>query len=213
MIACDPEGDVFILATLVQGVINRGLGPAIEWVRGLSTERMKVFESITAGMSIDRCRVSSARRNDFPDHHVGGGIRTGQKRHRMASITTQPYDPSLGITIPKSVYAAGLANFMIEAFDDAHRMVDLLGGPSSALAGYAWLNANRRRCVMTLNLREFYHMSRLREDGHAQWDIRDIASRMSRTVKRAFPVCGSLLGGKDMVRDAIRERNRKAGID
>ncbi len=215
MIACDPEGDVFILATLVQGVINRGLGPAIEWVRGLSTEeRMKVFESITAGMSIHDPMPREFEHAGMTFEIIMSAAAFGQaKRHRMASITTQPYDPSLGITIPKSVYAASLANFMIEAFDDAHRMVDLLGGPSSALAGYAWLNANRRRCVMTLNLREFYHMSRLREDGHAQWDIRDIASRMSRTVKRAFPVCGSLLGGKDMVRDAIRERNRKAGID
>lgn len=214
MIACDPEGDTFILATLLQGAMNRGLGPAIEWVRELShQDRMKVFLAVTEGMTIHDPMPREFEHAGITFEIVMSAAAFGQfKRHRMASLTTQPYDPALGITIPPSIAEAGLEPIMKEAADDAHRMADVLGGPENPVSGYAWINANRRRCAMTVNLREFYHLSRLREDAHAQWDIREIASAMSTYVRRAFPVCGSLVGGKDKVEPTIRQRNRILGL-
>jgi len=214
MIACDPEGDTFILATLLQGVLNRGLGPAIEWVRELShAERMRVFEGVTEGLTIHDPMPREFEHAGVTFEIVMSAAAFGQfKRHRMASLTTQPYDPLLGITVPPSISAAGLSSLMDEAAEDAHRMADVLGGIGDPVSGYAMINANRRRCVMTANLREFYHLSRLREDVHAQWDIREIASIMSTFVRRAFPVCGSLVGGKDMVETTIRQRNCRLGL-
>ncbi len=214
MIACDPEGDTFILASLLQGVLNRGLGPAIEWVRELShADRMRVFEAVTEGLTIHDPMPREFEHAGVTFELVMSAAAFGQfKRHRMASLTTQPYDPALGITVPPSIAAAGLGDVMRDAEEDAHRMADVLGGPQDPLSGYAWINANRRRCVMTVNLREFYHLSRLREDAHAQWDIREIASIMSNVVRRGFPVCGSLVGGKDRVEPAIRQRNRRLGL-
>jgi flavin-dependent thymidylate synthase len=214
MIACDPEGDTFILATLLQGVLNRGLGPAVEWVRELShQERAEVFEAVTKGLMIHDTMPREFEHANMTFEIILSAAAYGQfKRHRMASITTQSYDPALGVTVPISIVEAGLSGVMEEARLDAMRMADVLGGPSDPVSGYAWINANRRRCAMTVNLREFYHMSRLREDAHAQWDIRAVVSAMSVYAKRAFPVCGSLLGGKDMVEPTMRERNLKAGL-
>jgi thymidylate synthase ThyX len=48
-----------------------------------------------------------------------------------------------------------------------------------------------------MNARELYHFSRLRQDGHAQWDIRAIANRMIAMAKRACPLTMSLACGKD----------------
>jgi len=42
-----------------------------------------------------------------------------------------------------------------------------------------------------------YHVSRLREDGHAQWDIRSLTTALAGLVREAFPLCASRLGGKD----------------
>ena len=64
-------------------------------------------------------------------------------------------------------------------------------------APYALLNAHRRRVLMTLNARELHHVSRLREDGHAQWDIRCIAADMTRLAREKMPLAALLLGGKD----------------
>jgi hypothetical protein len=42
-----------------------------------------------------------------------------------------------------------------------------------------------------------YHISRLREDATAQWDIRRTAVEMSRLAREAMPLCCLLIGGKD----------------
>ena len=47
-----------------------------------------------------------------------------------------------------------------------------------------------------MNIRELYHVSRLREDPTAQWDIRDKAEKMSNLARRVMPITSSLLGGK-----------------
>jgi thymidylate synthase ThyX len=48
-----------------------------------------------------------------------------------------------------------------------------------------------------MNARELYHFSRLRQDGHAQWEIRGIANRMVEVAKRFCPLTMSLACGKD----------------
>jgi hypothetical protein len=58
-------------------------------------------------------------------------------------------------------------------------------------------NAHRRRALLKVNLRELYHVSRLREDASAQWEIRAMAGQMSRLAKKAMPLACLLLGGKD----------------
>jgi len=119
------------------------------------------------------------------------------KRHRMATLTTQPYDPNLDVTVPPSIREIG-------AEDDFRRMVVRTNDVYSRLrsemeeaADYVLTNAHRRRVLLKVNARELYHISRLREDATAQWDIRCIAAEMSRLAKEAMPLTHMLLGGKD----------------
>ena len=82
-----------------------------------------------------------------------------------------------------------------EAWSAVRRSLNQRGRPPEA-ADYLLTNAHRRRVSLTMNLRELYHFSRLREDLHAQWAIRDLASRMSALARRTAPVTAGLLGGK-----------------
>jgi thymidylate synthase ThyX len=125
----------------------------------------------------------------------------------MASLTWLPYDPALGLTVPPSLSAAGLEGVLRDADADARDLAGRFGADRPA-AAYAWLNAHRRRAILTTNLREFYHISRLREDEHAQWDIRALVGAMSDAVRRAFPVCAALLGGKDRVGARLKTGGR-----
>lgn len=52
-----------------------------------------------------------------------------------------------------------------------------------------------------MNGRELYHYSRLREDAHAQWDIRNIAHRMLAALREKAPYTCMLTGGKSEVSD------------
>ena len=67
-------------------------------------------------------------------------------------------------------------------------------GPAAA---YVLTNAHRRRVLLKVNVRELYHISRLREDPTAQWEIRQIAGRMSDLARKEMPLSCLLLGGKE----------------
>jgi flavin-dependent thymidylate synthase len=120
------------------------------------------------------------------------------KRHRMATLLPQGYDPFLGYTVPSSVLDAGMAGRFKEIMDTSAAMcgeLKLRGFPSAA--PYALTQAHRRRVIVKMNARELYHFSRLRQDRHAQWDIRAVADLMVAMAKDVCPLTMSLACGKD----------------
>jgi thymidylate synthase ThyX len=64
-------------------------------------------------------------------------------------------------------------------------------------AQYILTNSHRKRVLMRLNARELYHISRLREDTHAQWDIQNISRLMTNEAKKVMPLIFKFIGGKD----------------
>lgn len=114
------------------------------------------------------------------------------KRHRMCSRLVSVYDPVLGVTVPPSIVLAGLKEEFLQGVESAREYSGSLG----TLYPYMLTNAHRRRVVMGINGRELYHFSRLREDEHAQWDIRSVAGRMLRAVGARAPLTCMLTGGK-----------------
>lgn len=126
------------------------------------------------------------------------------KRHRMATLTWQRYDPSLGATVPPSVLEIGAEKefrSVIDRTGEVHALLEKAAGPA---ADYVLTNAHRRRVLLKLNLRELYHISRLREDASAQWEIRRVAGEMARLARKAMPLACLLLGGKDAYPEVYR---------
>jgi len=102
------------------------------------------------------------------------------------------YDPVLGVTVPASISNAGLERDFMEGI----RLAEETSGSLGIFYPYMLTNAHRRRVVVGINGRELYHFSRLREDSHAQWDIRSIAHCMLHAVREAAPLTTVLAGGK-----------------
>lgn len=119
------------------------------------------------------------------------------KRHRMATLTSQPYDPSLGVTMPPSVQAVGSQRDFLEMIGRTDEVYDLMKEKMPVGAEYILTNAHRKRVLFKVNMRELYHISRLREDQTAQWDIRQVVGQMAELAKEKMPLACSLLGGKD----------------
>ncbi len=119
------------------------------------------------------------------------------KRHRMATITSQPYNPGLGVTIPASIEAIGCRTEFLDMIQRTDDVYELLRKKMEIGAEYILTNAHRRRILFKTNLRELYHISRLREDRTAQWDIRQAVGRMVDLARERMPLACSLIGGKD----------------
>jgi thymidylate synthase ThyX len=120
------------------------------------------------------------------------------KRHRMMTQTPQPYDTALTPTVPLSIEEMGLADEYLEHCRNAVELyAQMEADHGEACAEYVLTNGHKRRVLATLNLREFYHFARMRQDAHAQWDIRNIANRMMTTALAVAPIGMSLVCGKD----------------
>jgi thymidylate synthase ThyX len=118
------------------------------------------------------------------------------KRHRMATLLAGDYAPELGFSLPASIRDAGLDDefaAIIRTTDEAYRRLRAAHG---AAADYVLTNAHRRRVLMKMNLREMYHFVRLRDDAHAQWDIRALAGALAARVRRLWPLTAMMLCGK-----------------
>lgn len=119
------------------------------------------------------------------------------KRHRMTTQVVQSYSPRLGLTVPDSVRDAAQVGVMRAAAAEARRLYRALLPRIGPAAEYALINANRRRVLIQINLRELYHFSRLRSDRHSQWEIRRVSDAMCAAALRAAPCGAALLCGKD----------------
>jgi len=128
------------------------------------------------------------------------------KRHRMATITKQNYNPELGYTYPSAVVEAGLSSMFREIYDETTDMWNrLMQWGLFGAADYVLTNGHRRRILITANLRELYHIARLRMDKHAQWEIREQAGKMIDIVKEVAPLTAILACGKDQFADLRKQ--------
>ena len=193
------DGDDRILAALLHSSTSMAYDLCLKKTRWLSpAEKARIVKTALRHMEF----------HDFPPREfeyadltfsllISASCFAQLKRHRMATLTAQDYEPSLGATVPPSVEAVGAgAEFrkLIGRTDETYAALLPKAGPAAA---YVLTNAHRRRVLFKVNIRELYHISRLREDPSAQWEIREIAGRMSALARKAMPLSCMLLGGKD----------------
>lgn len=129
------------------------------------------------------------------------------KRHRMATVLPQAYDPRLGFVVPQSIQQdkQALKRFeaVMRASEAFHRK--LSQKCSEEVAAYALTQAHCRRVLVRMNARELYHFSRLREDEHAQWEIRSLATEMLSQARECMPLTMALACGKDRFTEVLSQ--------
>jgi len=127
------------------------------------------------------------------------------KRHRMTTQLVQDYDPFLGYTYPPSVMETGLKEEFEHFYDRTSAAFHELAQHHPLAAQYVLTNGHRRRMLVRANARELYHIARLRQDAHAQWDIRNVTSDMVELAKEKAPLTLMLACGKDVFPDKKKE--------
>jgi len=127
------------------------------------------------------------------------------KRHRMSTITSQSYDPTLGITIPEAIKEINMDGFFKDIVEQTNTVYEEIKKEAPLVAPYILTNSHRKRVLIRVNARELYHISRLREDAHAQWDIQNISREMVKLAKEVMPLSFGLIGGKDRYNDIFKD--------
>ena len=123
----------------------------------------------------------------------------------MATIIAQDYEPQLGVTIPPAICAIGQQKQFLEIMRKTQDAYEQIREKAPLAAPYILTNAHRKRVLMKVNARELYHLARLRADGHAQWDIRQLAEEMLKKAKKVMPLTLLLACGKDSFADLYKK--------
>lgn len=199
LVACTPDADIRLVAALLHSNSSSPYKACFRKAREMNDgDRQELVFSCFKHMEFYDFVQREFEHIDLTYDAVVSAASFAQlKRHRMATLTAQDYDVRLGVILPPSIRAIGAEKeFMtvIQHTENAYREIrEAVGRP----ALYVLTNAHCRRVLLKVNARELYHISRLREDSTAQWDIRNTAAEMSAQARRVMPLAGKLLGGKD----------------
>jgi len=199
LVEVTPQGDAVLVAALLHGASQASWDDCFNRARGLDPLRqrqviLRALEPLSPHESPPRAFELISTRWDLV---VSASCFAQLKRHRMATLLTQPYDPALGYTLPDAVARVGMVQHFERVMTESTLLFYELLQEHPAVAPYALTQAHRRRLLLQINGRELYHFSRLRQDRHAQWDIRRLADRMLEQARAELPLSLLLACGKD----------------
>ncbi len=123
------------------------------------------------------------------------------KRHRMMTLLPQDYDPELGYVIPPNIKEIGAAQELVDVYNKSTDLHYEFKPIYREKADYCLTNGHRRDTLTSINEREQHHVSRIREDLAAQWEIRGIMNDVSNLNRIVAPASTILLGGKHEFKD------------
>jgi len=194
------DADHKLIAALLCTTSDRSYASCLKTAKELN--RAKKEEIIKTALKNMEFYDSTLREFEFPDltfEIILSAACFGQlKRHRMATVICQDYDPVLGITIPPTIVKAGLEKQFKKVASQTEAAYSKIIKKVPQSAKYILTNAHRKRVLFKCNARELYHIARLREDAHAQWDIQYISRDMSAAAKEVMPLAFLTLCGKDV---------------
>lgn len=193
------DADKVIAASLLHSSTDLSYEKCKEVVEGLKpSEKEEIFKTAWKNMQFYDSMLREFEYANLTFNVVLSSACFGQlKRHRMATITSQEYDPALGITIPENIKEIGMSDHFQSIVDKTNEVYEAIKKEAPHAAPYVLTNAHRKRVLIRVNAREMYHISRLREDAHAQWDIQNLSRKMSEKAKEVMPLVCSFIGGKD----------------
>ena len=193
------NADTIVAASLLHVASNLSYEECRSVVEKLSSsDQKKIFMSAWKNMQFYDSVPREFEYIDLTYNIVLSSACFGQlKRHRMSTITAQGYNPNLGNTIPAAIKEIGMEPFFIEIVDKTNKVYEQINKEIPIAAPYILTNSHRKRALIKVNARELYHISRLREDAHAQWDIQNISRAMTNEAKRVMPGVFEFIGGKD----------------
>jgi len=119
------------------------------------------------------------------------------KRHRMMTLTPQPLDVRLGYALPRAFEEARLSAQYHRAMDTAAETFAAIATDLPCEAGYVFPNAFNRRVLITLNLRQAFHLCRLRSAPNAHFSMRRIAARMYELIREIYPTLARYMRCED----------------
>jgi thymidylate synthase ThyX len=119
------------------------------------------------------------------------------KRHRMMTQSPQALTCDLGYAVPRAIEDAGLHGDYEAAMHSAAEAYARLHAEFPEEASYVVPNSYNRRVLMTLNLREAFHLCELRGTPTAHFSVRRTAGQIYELIAGAHPLLAAYMRCRD----------------
>ena len=110
------------------------------------------------------------------------------RRHRMMTPIFQPLTAALGTNVPTTITETGLEQKFKEATDASGELYTAMHAELPETAQYVVSHAHMQRTLLHINLRELYHMVRLRTSDRAHESIRVPMQKVIEQVELVHPM-------------------------
>lgn len=185
----DPEAEIHVLAAALFANASCSYEKALSYVRGLNElEKQNLVEKLLGRLERYDVPMRALEHADYLFEAVlDQGAYFELKRHRIMTQTPQRLTADLGYAVPSLIVEAGIENAYRNAMQEARNVYQELASWNPHVAVYVIPNAFNRRVLMSLNLRECFHLCELRSQPNAHFSIRRIALRMAELVREVHP--------------------------
>ncbi len=110
------------------------------------------------------------------------------KRHRMQTYLAQKATVDLGYFVPQIIHDAGLQDNFHKAMDISSDAYHRLYKELPDVAEYLITHAHMRRVLCKINLRECYHLFKLRTQPSAHFTIRRVINQALDLARKCHPI-------------------------
>ena len=185
----DPDAETKLAAALLYRFAHQTYAEIWKRVQGMTTlERQDVIDHALEGLGPHDVPVRELETVDYTfDLVMDYGAYREFKRHRMQTYIPQPPTVELGYLAPPLVRDAGLQAEFEAAIGKAEDAFHAVRAQSPRAAEYLVTHAHRRRVLSKMNLRECYHLFKLRTGPEAHFSIRPVVAAAMREAQRVHP--------------------------
>jgi thymidylate synthase ThyX len=213
MVDHDPQAEVKFLAACLYRFGQRSFAECQAAVADMSPEQQAELAKEALGR-LDRYDVPLRELEHVTytfDAVMDQGGYFEIKRHRMMTQSPQALSCELGYALPRAIEDADLRGDYEASMDAAAEAYARLREEFPEEASYVVPNGFNRRVLMTLNLREAFHLCELRGTSTAHFSVRRTAGQIYELIAKAHPLlagymrCRDNPGWRDIEREFFAE--------
>jgi thymidylate synthase ThyX len=189
LISGPSDADNIVIASILYRFKKQPMAKVLEKVKQMSTaEKEKIFDSYLLKMGKFDYPMRELEHAQFLfDVIIDYGAFRDLQRHRICTQTNQVLTTNLGYDVPKDIQNAGVADKYKEAMEKAKEVYEKVAKTYPLEAQYLLPLGFKKRYILSMNLREVYHLVKLRTVPLAHESYRLIAYKVYEQMKEKYP--------------------------
>jgi thymidylate synthase ThyX len=195
----DPEAESKLVTALLYRFSSGSYGDIWQRVENMSqAQREEVVHKALNSLGPHDIPIRELEAVDYTfDLVMDYGAYREFKRHRMQTYISQQATVDLGYIIPDLILQAGLEGQFKEAMETAARGFHSVSEALPGVGGYLVTHAHLRRVLSKMNLRECFHLFKLRTSPQAHFTLRGVMKEALDLATQRHPLLFKYLQLRD----------------